>query len=152
MVYDKSIIPFLVQVLYQFLSGTFGSWPVAYIASTVRNEDTRDHFLVALGKNFEDYDTYLWKEITAKIFVYPFTISFQFHVYFLQAIKGFGMKYWIHPLKKSFIMMTSFQLKYWEYGTLVIRHSKIDMFLCMCSNIQKYFLYKNLTCFIVDKL
>lgn len=54
MVYDKSIIPFLVQVLYQFLSGTFGSWPVAYIASTVRNEDTRDHFLVALGKNFED--------------------------------------------------------------------------------------------------
>lgn len=59
MVYDKSIIPFLVQVLYQFLSGTFGSWPVAYIASTVRNEDTRDHFLVALGKNFEDYDTYL---------------------------------------------------------------------------------------------
>lgn len=58
------------------------------------------------------------------------------------------MKYWIHPLKKSFIMMTSFQLKYWEYGTLVIRQYKIDMFLSMCSNIQKYFLYKNLTCFI----
>lgn len=49
-VYDKAIIPFLVHVLNQFLSGAFGSWPVAYIASTVRNEDTRDHFLVALGR------------------------------------------------------------------------------------------------------
>lgn len=55
-VYDKSIIPFLVQVLYQFLSGTFGSWPVAYIASTVRNEDTRDHFLVALGNKGLRYE------------------------------------------------------------------------------------------------
>ncbi|XP_061182603.1 protein-lysine N-methyltransferase EEF2KMT-like [Saccostrea echinata] len=67
-VYDKSIIPFLVQVLYQFLSGAFGSWPVAYIASTVRNEDTRDHFLVALGGKGLRYE--IMDPPTEKIFLY----------------------------------------------------------------------------------
>ncbi|XP_062567215.1 protein-lysine N-methyltransferase EEF2KMT-like [Saccostrea cucullata] len=67
-VYDKSIIPFLVHVLYQFLSGAFGSWPVAYIASTVRNEDTRDHFLVALGGKGLRYE--IMDPPTEKIFLY----------------------------------------------------------------------------------
>ncbi|XP_022318118.1 protein-lysine N-methyltransferase EEF2KMT-like isoform X2 [Crassostrea virginica] len=67
-VYDKAIIPFLVHVLNQFLSGAFGSWPVAYIASTVRNEDTRDHFLVALGNKGLHYE--ILDPPTAKLFHY----------------------------------------------------------------------------------
>lgn len=50
-VYDISIIPPLVKVLKLFLTRSVGqSSCVAYIASTVRNEDTRDQFLIALSK------------------------------------------------------------------------------------------------------
>ncbi|KAK3090413.1 hypothetical protein FSP39_011643 [Pinctada imbricata] len=50
-VYDKTIIPALVFVLHILLSKTTecGEKPVAYVASTIRNEDTRDHFLISLG-------------------------------------------------------------------------------------------------------
>ncbi len=61
MVYDESIIPALVKVLFSLLTLPGGSMggdttqivapPVAYIATTVRNEDTRDKFLIALGNN-----------------------------------------------------------------------------------------------------
>ena len=51
-VYDPSVVPCLVSLLHQLLirGGSSSSPPSAYIASTVRNEDTRDAFLVALGK------------------------------------------------------------------------------------------------------
>ncbi|CAE1280601.1 EEF2KMT [Acanthosepion pharaonis] len=50
-VYDTTIIPSLVLVLKTLLSLTLenGQKPVAYIASTVRHEDTRDQFLFTLG-------------------------------------------------------------------------------------------------------
>lgn len=51
-VYDTTIIPSLVLVLKTLLSLTLenGQKPVAYIASTVRHEDTRDQFLFTLGE------------------------------------------------------------------------------------------------------
>ena len=45
-VYDETIIPSLVNVLALLFEG---SVKIGYIASTVRNEDTRDIFLKALG-------------------------------------------------------------------------------------------------------
>lgn len=53
-VYDPSIIPSLVSLLRQLLDpGRAGSLHrTAFIASTVRNEDTRDAFLVALSQSF----------------------------------------------------------------------------------------------------
>ncbi|KAK6169196.1 hypothetical protein SNE40_020294 [Patella caerulea] len=50
-VYDASIMPSLVAVLQMLLKPNVdtGQVPVAYIASTVRNEDTRDNFLILLG-------------------------------------------------------------------------------------------------------
>jgi len=50
-VYDVSIVPSLVRVLKTFLVPSRGHPPcVAYIASTIRNEDTRDQFLIALSR------------------------------------------------------------------------------------------------------
>jgi len=53
-VYDVRIIPSLVSVLKAFLArpgtGEGDTQCVAYIASTIRNEDTRDQFLIALSK------------------------------------------------------------------------------------------------------
>ena len=53
-VYDPSIIPSLVSLLRQLLDpGRAGSLHrTAFFASTVRNEDTRDAFLVALSQSF----------------------------------------------------------------------------------------------------
>lgn len=50
-VYDTTVIPSLVLVLKKLLSVTLenGEKPVAYVASTVRLEDTRDQFLFTLG-------------------------------------------------------------------------------------------------------
>ncbi|GAB1602456.1 protein-lysine N-methyltransferase EEF2KMT-like [Argonauta hians] len=50
-VYDTTVIPSLVFVLKKLLSVTLenGEKPVAYVASTVRLEDTRDQFLFTLG-------------------------------------------------------------------------------------------------------
>ncbi|WAQ97535.1 EF2KT-like protein [Mya arenaria] len=49
-VYDVRVIPALVHVLKTFLTPSDGRSPcVAYIASTIRNEDTRDQFLIALS-------------------------------------------------------------------------------------------------------
>ncbi|CAI9718797.1 Hypothetical predicted protein [Octopus vulgaris] len=50
-VYDTTVIPSLVLVLKKLLSITLenGEKPVAYVASTVRLEDTRDQFLFTLG-------------------------------------------------------------------------------------------------------
>ena len=55
-VYDNSIIPALVFVLKSLLSSEplDGVIPQAFIASTVRNEDTRDEFLIAIGKSQPD--------------------------------------------------------------------------------------------------
>ena len=49
--YDTSIVPSLVRVLHKLLHDEEG-WisPVAYIASTIRNEETHRCFLQALGK------------------------------------------------------------------------------------------------------
>lgn len=51
-VYDTSIIPYLVQLLRQLLqpSPTTDVNKKAFVASTVRNEDTRDAFLIALSE------------------------------------------------------------------------------------------------------
>lgn len=51
-VYDSSIIPALVFVLKSLLEKGASSKvkPYAYVASTIRNEDTRDSFLIAMGK------------------------------------------------------------------------------------------------------
>jgi len=52
-VYDIIIILPLVKVLKMFLSRPHEDSrgpTVAYIASTIRNEDTRDQFLIALSK------------------------------------------------------------------------------------------------------
>ena len=49
-VYDKDIIPSLVKILVRLLKPRPNLIPLAYIASTVRNEDTRDYFLINLGK------------------------------------------------------------------------------------------------------
>ncbi|XP_076441598.1 protein-lysine N-methyltransferase EEF2KMT-like [Babylonia areolata] len=56
-VYDPSIIPSLVSLLRRLLDpGTDGSLQRrAYIASTVRNEDTRDAFLIALSSEGLSY-------------------------------------------------------------------------------------------------
>ena len=50
--YDLSIIPALVLMLKTLLCGgaNGSNTPRAYIASTIRNEDTRDAFLIAMGK------------------------------------------------------------------------------------------------------
>ncbi|XP_052262155.1 protein-lysine N-methyltransferase EEF2KMT-like isoform X2 [Dreissena polymorpha] len=51
-VYDVRLIPCLVRVLKLFLSRdphSHGVPPVAYIAATIRSEDTRDQFLIALS-------------------------------------------------------------------------------------------------------
>ncbi len=52
-VYDPSIIPALVRVLSTLLHRCLpnGVRPVAYIASTIRNTETRDIFLSYLGKS-----------------------------------------------------------------------------------------------------
>lgn len=47
-VYDSSIIPSLVKVVQTLLKQPHG--PVAYVASTIRNEATRDEFFTHLGK------------------------------------------------------------------------------------------------------
>ncbi|KAL4239695.1 Protein fam86a [Mactra antiquata] len=57
-VYDTSIIPALVSILKIILSQSSRS--VAYIASTIRNEDTRDQFLITLsseGLKYEQMDS-----------------------------------------------------------------------------------------------
>jgi len=51
-VYDTSIIPALVYVLKKLLHNKGSS---AFIASTIRNEDTRDAFLIALGQESLNY-------------------------------------------------------------------------------------------------
>ena len=50
-VYDPSIIPALVNILHVLLIRKLpnGRQPVAYIASTIRNSETRDLFFEALG-------------------------------------------------------------------------------------------------------
>ncbi|XP_053392683.1 uncharacterized protein LOC123562779 [Mercenaria mercenaria] len=56
-VYDTRIIPALVSVLKLFLGN--GPTCTAYIASTIRNEDTRDQFLISLsneGLKYEQVD------------------------------------------------------------------------------------------------
>ncbi|KAK0049176.1 protein-lysine N-methyltransferase EEF2KMT [Biomphalaria pfeifferi] len=56
-VYDTSIIPSLVYVLKILLDPGSNSnkKPQAYIASTIRNEDTRDAFLIAIGNEGLNY-------------------------------------------------------------------------------------------------
>ncbi|KAH9495580.1 Protein-lysine N-methyltransferase eef2kmt [Bulinus truncatus] len=56
-VYDTSIIPALVFVLKILLETGPNSnrKPKAYIASTIRNEDTRDAFLIAIGSEGLNY-------------------------------------------------------------------------------------------------
>ncbi|XP_059169052.1 protein-lysine N-methyltransferase EEF2KMT-like [Physella acuta] len=56
-VYDTSIIPALVFVLKSLLDTGPDSnrKPKAYIASTIRNEDTRDAFLIAMGSEGLNY-------------------------------------------------------------------------------------------------
>jgi hypothetical protein len=51
-VFDPTIVHSLVCVLRQLMEpmSSQSAACVAYIASTVRNEDTRDAFLIALGK------------------------------------------------------------------------------------------------------
>ena len=49
-VYDKTVIPSLVSVLKCLLCSEAKRRPCAYIASTIRNEDTRDQFLICLCK------------------------------------------------------------------------------------------------------
>lgn len=51
-VYDKEVIPSLVRILLKVLKPKKNNVPIAYIASTVRNEDTRDFFLINLGKKY----------------------------------------------------------------------------------------------------
>ena len=50
-VYDPSIIPSLVNILHVLLDRNVpnGNKPTAYIASTIRNCETRDLFLEGLG-------------------------------------------------------------------------------------------------------
>ncbi|RUS81850.1 hypothetical protein EGW08_010373 [Elysia chlorotica] len=56
-VYDLSIIPALVLVLKALLYGRVsnGRKPRAFIASTIRNEDTRDAFLIAMASEGLSY-------------------------------------------------------------------------------------------------
>ena len=49
-VYDKTVIPSLVSVLKNLLSSGTKRRACAFIASTVRNEDTRDQFLIYMCK------------------------------------------------------------------------------------------------------
>lgn len=52
LVYDASVISGLVQLLKSLLSRqslSTAPTPVAYVACTVRSEDTRDQFLYSLG-------------------------------------------------------------------------------------------------------
>ena len=46
MVYDASVVPMLVRVVRSLLAGGVAA---LYIASTVRNTETRDVFIQALG-------------------------------------------------------------------------------------------------------
>ncbi|CAC5370389.1 EEF2KMT [Mytilus coruscus] len=55
-VYDKEVIPSLVRVLLKVLKPKKNIVPVAYIASTVRNEDTRDFFLINLANEGLAYE------------------------------------------------------------------------------------------------
>ncbi|XP_060074857.1 protein-lysine N-methyltransferase EEF2KMT-like [Ylistrum balloti] len=57
-VYDKSIMPALVSVLRKLLSLEIenGQRATAFIASTIRNEDTRDHFLIVLANEGLTYE------------------------------------------------------------------------------------------------
>ena len=48
MVYDTEIIPSLVKILKEGLSRKDGT--VAYVASTIRNEETIDFFRKTLGE------------------------------------------------------------------------------------------------------
>lgn len=52
-VYDKSVLPGLIFVLKKLLSVDLGNGekPTAYIASTIRNEDTRDQFFIMMSKS-----------------------------------------------------------------------------------------------------
>ncbi|XP_033729366.1 protein-lysine N-methyltransferase EEF2KMT-like [Pecten maximus] len=57
-VYDKSIMPALVSVLRKLLSLEIenGQRATAFVASTIRNEDTRDHFLIVLANEGLTYE------------------------------------------------------------------------------------------------
>ncbi|VDI10031.1 Hypothetical predicted protein [Mytilus galloprovincialis] len=55
-VYDKEVIPSLVRILLKVLKPKKNNVPIAYIASTVRNEDTRDFFLINLANEGLAYE------------------------------------------------------------------------------------------------
>ncbi|XP_060559823.1 putative uncharacterized protein DDB_G0277003 [Ruditapes philippinarum] len=72
-VYDNRIIPALVSVLKMFLGRR--STCSAYVASTIRNEDTRDQFLVSLnneGLKYEQVDP-----PTVKLFHYDRSVPIE---------------------------------------------------------------------------
>ena len=64
-VYDSSIIPSLVRVLKILLRKATSNPRMAIIASTVRNRQTRDEFLTALGKG------YMWVALVKGVLDYP---------------------------------------------------------------------------------
>ncbi|KAL5018206.1 hypothetical protein ScPMuIL_003928 [Solemya velum] len=57
-VYDKSVLPGLISILKKLLSMDLGNGekPTAYIASTIRNEDTRDQFFIMMNKEDLSYE------------------------------------------------------------------------------------------------
>ncbi|KAJ8318061.1 hypothetical protein KUTeg_003152 [Tegillarca granosa] len=76
-VYDKTIIPALVNVLRCLLSFDLsnGQRPVAYVTSTIRNEDTRDHFLITLANEGLVYE--MMEPPKQRIFHYEDTIPIE---------------------------------------------------------------------------
>ncbi|XP_046352247.1 protein-lysine N-methyltransferase EEF2KMT-like [Haliotis cracherodii] len=83
-VFDTSIIPALVSLLRQLLTCTpdTGQDPVAYITSTVRNEDTRDCFLIALGNEGLAYS--IMEPPTTHIFHYDRSVPIEIVKIFVQ--------------------------------------------------------------------
>ncbi|XP_069125293.1 protein-lysine N-methyltransferase EEF2KMT-like [Argopecten irradians] len=76
-VYDVSIMPALVSVLRKLLSLEMecGQRATAVIASTIRNEDTRDHFLIVLANEGLTYE--IVDSPTKRIFHYEDTIPIE---------------------------------------------------------------------------
>ena len=88
-VYDNRIIPYLVLTLKKILySNLHKSVPTcAYLASTIRNEDTRDQFLITLSKYVDYYGSVSETSGTHYLYIVQFKKPFENKLFMVQILK-----------------------------------------------------------------